>query len=205
MGGETTCEKALGESANKHSEKIRGGGREGETENPVVLEDLMLIKEAAIYLDFEETKTTIIVAGEKPHPKRCWESGRETGCGNEQGEDGDKPDNKIQGEVHPMGGLDDLLSSSGTGDSVSSRKHLSSVNQYREIIKRQSTGREGSLEDTREGGTERTFRPGREKTREDQTNQKDMGILGKTKRTPDNGRSHGRDRVKKRGRLDPPL
>ena len=42
-----------------------GGGQEGGTENPIELEDLVVIKETAVYLDPGETKTALIIEGEK--------------------------------------------------------------------------------------------------------------------------------------------
>ena len=50
-----------------------------ETEGPTELEDLVLLKETAMYQDFEETKTTIIVEGKKLPTVKSGDGGRKAG------------------------------------------------------------------------------------------------------------------------------
>ena len=163
---------------------------------------MVLIKETAMYQDFEETKTTIIVEGKKPPPVERGDWGSETGSGKVKGESGIKSDEKKRGEAHPAGCSYGPMSPHGTGEPACALKRPSSAYPYRVVIKKRSAGCEGSSMDTKEGGIERTHRPGRGKTGEDQTNQQDMGIPGKTKRSTDNIHSRGWDRERKRVRLD---
>ena len=176
--------------------------QDAETEGPVELEDLVQIKETAMYQDFEETKTTIIVEGKKQPTVKSGDGGCKAGSCKMKGESGSKSDEKKQGEAHLVDCSYGPTSPRGMGEPACSLERPSSAYPYRVAIKKQSTGCEGSSMDTREGGIERTHRPGREKTEEDKMNQKEMGTPGKTKRSTDNISSRGWDRVRKKVRLD---
>ena len=134
--------------------KRRRGDWESETESPVELEDLVVIKETAVYLDHGETKTALIIEGKGPPPVKARRP-----QGTAKGGTGTGPDKLAHAEVPPGGHSGGHLQQTWMGGMVQKKVGPGRADPH---IEGQRAGTEGSSGDTREGGIQKANRPGEE-------------------------------------------